>query len=75
VLAEHNVSITRSLPYTPQLNGKAEAIWRVFDLRIMNRATRVRDYTKYGLAISSYNIDHHHASLKIYNQIGIKTPF
>ena len=39
VLAEHNVSITRSLPYTPQLNGKAKASWRVFNLR--NRATRV----------------------------------
>ena len=38
VLAEHNVSITRSLPYTPQLSGKAEAR-RVFNLR--NRATRV----------------------------------
>jgi transposase InsO family protein len=33
VLRVNGIEITRSLPYTPQQNGKIEACWKVFDKR------------------------------------------
>ena len=74
MLRINGIEQTRSEPYTPQLNGKIEAAWKIFDNGVKDRKTGVLDYSKFDLSVDSYNTAHRHYALKAYNALGMYSP-